>query len=114
MSLRSALIRLASANPALRPHLLPLLKRADKHLVPSSSLREAKSTSIRPEAKDHKRISDMVNKARDDAHLLQLAGNMANAITDGPKAMRRARAAEAINYHDVAAIFFRRAQQLGY
>lgn len=101
MNLRSATIRLAHSDPSLRPLLLPIL-------------REAKSTSIRPEAKDHKRISDMVNKARDDAHLLQLAGNMANAITDGPKAMRRARAAEAINYHDVADIFYERARDLGY
>lgn len=78
------------------------------------SLREAKSTSIRPEPKDYKRINDMINKARDEDHVLQLARNMANAITDGPKAMRRARAAEAANWHDMADIFYERARDLGY
>lgn len=62
--------------------------------------------------KDEKRINDMVQKAKDDNHLLRLANQMANSIKDHDKAMRRGRAAEDQNFHDVAAIFFNRAQKL--
>ena len=103
MTLRSATIRLAHSNPSLRPHLLPILRSV-----------EAKSSQgDRAEAKDYKRIEDMVAKARDREHLLQLAQNMAKAITDGAKANRRGLAAEDDNYHQVAKVFFDRAVALG-
>lgn len=71
-----------------------------------------KTTSLNPEPKDYKRIEDMVNKSKDDKHLLALAQNMANKITDYSKAIRRAKAAEDENYHEVAKIFYERAADL--
>jgi hypothetical protein len=63
-------------------------------------------------AKDAKRIDDMIQKSRDDQHLLQLAQRMANAIGGYAKAYRRALAAESVNFHDVAAIFYDRFEDL--
>jgi hypothetical protein len=64
------------------------------------------------DAKDERRINDMINKSKDDAHLLRLAKTMASRIKDKKKAVRRARAAEDINYHDVAKVFYDRAEEL--
>jgi len=65
------------------------------------------------DTKDKKRINDMIQKSQDENHLMRLANQMANSIKDPKKAMSRARAAEDINYHDVAEIFFNRAKSLG-
>jgi hypothetical protein len=68
------------------------------------------------ESKDYKRISDMVEKASKGgdfkSKLLTLAKAMAHSITDAAKAWRRGLAAEDENYHDVAAIFFDRAEEI--
>ncbi len=66
-----------------------------------------------PDSKDHQRIDDMIQKSKDDNHLLRLAEQMAKSIKDPEKAYRRALAAEAVNFHDVAAIFFDRSRDLG-
>jgi len=67
------------------------------------------------EAKDDMRINDIVRKAaNDERKMLQLAQTMANKITDGLKAVRRAEAAEKIiPQSGVAQIFRNRAKQLG-
>lgn len=74
-------------------------------------------------AKDLRRIEDMIDRAyavttkngkTSSVRLLEAANRMANAIKDASKAMRRARAAEEINYHDVAAIFYNRHNVLAY
>lgn len=63
--------------------------------------------------KDEQRILDMVKKSGySKSKLLNLAHNMANSITKLDKALRRARAAEKHNYHDVAEIFFKRYEEL--
>lgn len=65
-------------------------------------------------SKDEMRISDIVKKsAGNTGKILDLARRMANSITDGYKALRRARAAESENYHEMASIFFKRAMELG-
>ena len=83
------------------------------------------------EPKDKKRIDDIVTKAYKWAEknapaetskqneaankkMVALATQMANSITDADKAMRRGNAAEDENYHDLAAIFFDRAKELGH
>lgn len=102
MILRDATIRLAFSHPGLRGLLLPLL-------------REAKSQGEKAEPKDIKRIEDMVAKSNgSDEKLLQLARNMAHAITDADKAHRRGLAAESEGQDDVAEIFFDRAKEIGY
>jgi hypothetical protein len=59
------------------------------------------------EAKDAMRISDMVRKAAGRTwKKLALANQMADAIKDSDKALRRARAAVDAGEHEVAAIFF--------
>jgi hypothetical protein len=64
--------------------------------------------------KDEQRILDIIDKADDNKiKARQLAQTMANKITDAEKAMRRYRAAEDHNYHDLALIFYKRAVQLG-
>lgn len=49
------------------------------------------------DAKDAMRISDLLVKSRSDSHAMQLANQMANAITDPEKALRRANAAHDAN-----------------
>jgi hypothetical protein len=66
------------------------------------------------DAKDEQRISDIVARGNGDVEKIkQLAQSMANKITDPIKAYERGRAAENENYHDVAEIFFNRADALG-
>jgi len=67
------------------------------------------------EAKDDMRINDIFKKAAGDENkMLQLARTMANKITDGLKAVRRAEAAEKIiPQSGVAQVFKDRAKQLG-
>ena len=67
---------------------------------------------IEPESKDYMRIDDMARKAKDHNHMLRLATQMAMSITDYSKAIRRCRAAEDDNWHDVAKIFMDRADQI--
>ena len=73
--------------------------------------------------KDYKRICDIIDKSMvavprtrhksvDDAKVLALGRQMANSITDAAKAWRRGVAAEEENYHDLARIFFERANLL--
>ena len=62
--------------------------------------------------KDVKRIEDMKTKSRDDEHMLSLSKTMASRITNYEKAHNRALAAEEQNYHDVAEVFFKRAEEL--
>lgn len=74
-----------------------------------------------PERKDEKRISDMADKADDkvekkdadfEEEILKLAQRMADSIGSSDKAYRRGRAAEEENFHEVAAVFFERAEDL--
>lgn len=64
------------------------------------------------EMKDYQRIETMINKAKDDEHLLRMATTMAKRIKNYEKAYNRGLAAEDVNYHDVAEIFFNRAKEL--
>lgn len=80
-----------------------------------------KSVSLRtppnqqPTQKDRDRIRAIIEKANgNEAKEEQLARAMANSIDDVDKAVRRAIAAEEPNWHNVAMIFWNRAQQLGY
>lgn len=66
------------------------------------------------DSKDEKRIRDLMNSSRSGAEMLSKARTMALKITDGAKALRRARAAESENLHDVAEVFFDRAKNLGF
>jgi hypothetical protein len=103
-TLRARVIRLAHADPALRPHLLPLLRFA-RTAPPGLG-------NVWPDSKDKMRIQDMANKAKDRAHMLRLAAQMAKAITDAGKAFRRGAAAEAAGYADVAKVFYDRCDAL--
>lgn len=69
----------------------------------------------RPEEKDLLRIKSMLNKARNNDHLLNLAQNMANAITHEDKAYRRFLAALDLcgETSGVTVIFAERCIQLG-
>ena len=74
---------------------------------------EAKKYSDKDMEKDVKRIDDMAKKAgKDKSQLLRLAQTMANRITNYEKAYYRGSAAEDQNYHDVAKIFYARAEEL--
>ena len=62
--------------------------------------------------KDVKRIEDMKTKSKDDEHMLGLSKTMAGRISSYEKAYNRALAAKEQNYHDVAEVFFKRAEEL--
>ncbi len=63
--------------------------------------------------KDVMRIEDIIAKADGDRKKEeQLAQLMANKITDMDKAERRGNVAEGENYHNIAAIFFKRYREL--
>lgn len=67
--------------------------------------------------KDEMRIRDIVRKSNgDEAKQIQLASNMAKAITDKHKAFNRGTAAVHVlgKNSEIAKIFFRRAGELGY
>lgn len=65
------------------------------------------------EPKDAMRIADIVRKSKGNlSKAMQLASTMATRITHADKALRRARAAEDVNEHKLAAIFFVRYGQL--
>ncbi len=67
-----------------------------------------------PEEKDYKRVDDIVRKAAgNEQKELQLAANMAKAITSKEKAFRRATAAEERGYTEQAKIFYQKAADLG-
>jgi hypothetical protein len=70
-----------------------------------------RSSSYEP--KDEQRILDIVKKSRNEGDMRHWAQLMANKITDVTKASRRANAAEDLNYHDLALIFYKRYVQLG-
>jgi hypothetical protein len=74
-----------------------------------------------PDSKDYKRVVDIWYKASDKypddeaearRQELRLTERMAKAIRHPDKAYRRARAAESYNYHSMAEIFFKRAEEL--
>ena len=73
---------------------------------------EEKKYSQRDIEKDIKRIEDMASKSKDDEHMISLAKTMAGRITNYDKAYNRGLAAEDQNYHDVAKVFFDRAEEL--
>lgn len=59
------------------------------------------------EPKDAMRINNLVRKAEGRSwKKISLAHQMADSIKDSDKALRRARAAQAANEHEVASIFF--------
>ncbi len=76
--------------------------------------------------KDTARILTLDDRAADEKHLLRLSQAMANAIgrnvakgsksekDSAKKAYQRGLAAEAENFHEVAEIFFDRAEELGF
>ncbi len=67
-----------------------------------------------PDSKDEMRISDILTKARGSKGMaIQLAQRMAFAITDVAKAYRRFRAAEDMNAHQIAHVFYKRYRDLG-
>lgn len=69
---------------------------------------------IKPDVKDFERIKGIIARANNDREKEEkLAINMANAITDGPKAMARAKAAAQLKYPNISRIFIRRAKALG-
>lgn len=67
---------------------------------------------LAPERKDHQRIQDIVDRNTTDEKMNAAASRMAKSITDAAKAYRRARAAEDINFHDMAKIFDDRAKAI--
>ncbi len=67
---------------------------------------------LTPERKDHGRIQDIIDRNPTDAKMAAAAARMAKAITDAAKSYRRAKAAEDINFHDLASIFYKRAEAL--
>jgi ribosomal protein S5 len=65
------------------------------------------------EYKDQKRIEDIVTKSQGSwQKQIQFAGNMARAIKDANKALRRAEAATALRHHHIAKIFYIRYGEL--
>lgn len=64
-------------------------------------------------SKDKMRIQDIHDKANGDkSKMLRLAQTMCKLITDKTKALRRGMAAEDLNFHDIAKLFFQRANEL--
>ena len=64
-------------------------------------------------SKDEMRVNDIIKKSNGDkSKARQLAETMCKLIKDKYKALRRARAAENENYHEIANIFFKRAMEL--
>jgi len=97
----------SAVKPTIDTKLTPTLANQPKSI---SSIR----SSIIPDSKDEMRISDIASKAGGNKYKMQsLAVQMANKITDPKKAYRRGLAAEDENYHDLAQIFFDRADKLG-
>lgn len=86
---------------------------AFEEFVNESEINEAKDPT-EVTSKDTMRVEDIIRKAGGDWNekAKNLARQMANAITDAAKAIRRARAAEEDNWHEMASIFFGRAAQL--
>lgn len=71
---------------------------------------------IEEDAKDDMRINDIVKKSKGNSEKeVMFARNMAKAITDKAKSLRRYQASKEIlgDSHDVTAIFARRAKELG-
>lgn len=65
-------------------------------------------------SKDTNRIEGIINKADGNREKEeQLAKTMASKIKDGRKALQRGKAAEDLNYHNIAQIFFDRAKEIG-
>ena len=78
---------------------------------------ELKKYSDSDMAKDVDRIESMVRRSTEDGKLdkkklIKLATTMANTIKSYDKAYYRGLAAEEENYHDVAKIFYNRADEI--
>ncbi len=86
------------------------MKRSELKEIIREEIRNLKEMNYDP--KDKKRIDDLMDKAKDDKHAVRLATTMAKRIKDKKKALRRAYAAEDWNYHDVARVFYDRAEEL--
>lgn len=82
--------------------------------APKKSSRFADLVSqIKPNPKDAMRVNDLMNKADGDrTKENQLAWQMANATKDIKKLIGRAKYAEDENYHNVAKIFYNKAEDL--
>lgn len=75
---------------------------------------EEKADPLVVTSKDTMRIKDIVSKAAGNVEKAKkLAETMCKLITDKWKALRRARAADMENEHDLAEIFIQRAKELG-
>jgi hypothetical protein len=109
------------SNPRIPTHAT----QADKNKYfdlgePNKFKPSTQSNDRQFDKKDEMRINDLVKRANAgrsglDAteKILSLGRQMAVSITDADKAMRRGYAAEAENYHELARIFFYRAEKLG-
>lgn len=85
----------------------------DKSIPSIKDLPKQKPAPTGYDAKDEKRIQDIMTYSKGSmSKALQLAQVMANKITDYDKCIRRANAAEADNYHNIANVFYKRALQL--
>jgi hypothetical protein len=93
-------------------------KQMDKVVKPqfneqSKNPRSSSSGNASYDEKDMRRIEDIIKKAGGNREKEErLATIMANKITDKAKAIRRAKAAEDENYHNIAKIFYNRAKML--
>lgn len=101
-------------------------KPAEPKVVPPPVAKGTPLAPVYPKAgsfdsKDEMRIQDLLSKAQMSSpnslsplgRMSELARQMANKITDKEKAFRRYSAAEDMNFHDVALIFYKRYKQLG-
>jgi hypothetical protein len=83
-----------------------------KYLIDNETVDEKADPSVMT-WKDRGRIEDLVNKANGNQEkVIQLGKRMAKSIKDGFKALRRGLAAEDGNWHELAKIFFDRADEL--
>jgi len=90
-----------------------IMKTANGSALVSKVPKASSITSTGSEDKDTARIEGIIAKAKGDKDKeVQLATNMANAITDREKATRRGKAAEQLNFHNIAKIFLDRARVL--
>lgn len=88
------------------------MKRSELKEIIREEIRSLQEYDVSYDPKDKKRIDDLIKKAKDDAHAVRLAKTMASRIKDKKKALRRAYAAEDWNYHDIAKVFYDRAEEL--
>lgn len=80
-----------------------------------SSTRAANKLKKGYEQKDLNRVESIIKKAGGDRDKeISLAQTMANKIKDGRKLVQRGNAAEENNYHNIAKVFFDKAEELGF